>query len=222
MGAASTNHPIRAVFFDFDGTLVDSERLHYECWMDAVEPYGGHILWQEYYQLLTGRSDRDAGRLLLTRAGFEPTEDLVNKACQSKTRAYKARFLDELSIEMSVASWIRNTTDYLYIGVVTSSQEHEVAPILVKSRIYTSLSLLVCGDHVENLKPDPEPYLLAIQRATKAAEAQGDLPIAIEECLAFEDSEAGISAATAAGLRVVEIGSPEEVWQNLMKERLAG
>ncbi len=222
MGASCTNHHIRAVFFDFDGTLVDSERLHYECWMESAKPYGGHISWPEYYQLLTGRSDHDAGRLLLTRAGVDPREDLVTNACQAKTRAYKARFLDELSIEMSVASWIRNSPDYLYIGVVTSSQEDEVVPILVKSRIYTSLSLLICGDHVENLKPDPEPYLLAIQRASKAAEAQGEPDIAIEECLAFEDSEVGISAAAAAGLRVVEIGSPGEVRETLMKEGLAG
>lgn len=222
MRTSSTNHHIRAVFFDFDGTLVDSERLHYECWMEAVEPYGGHISKPEYYQLLTGRSDRDAGRLLLTRAGHEPTEDHLSNACQAKTRAYLARFLDELCIENSVSSWIRNTPDYLHIGVVTSSGEHEVAPILVKCGIYTSLSFSVYGNDVTNLKPDPEPYLLAIQRATKAAEAQGDRPIAVEECLAFEDSEAGISAAAAAGLRVVEVGAPEEVREILIKEGLAG
>ena len=222
MSTSSTNHHIRAVFFDFDGTLVDSERLHYECWMDAVGPYGGHITWPEYYQLLTGRSDLDAGRLLLTRAGLEPTEEHLTNACQAKTRAYLARFLDELRIEKSVLSWIRNTPDYLHIGVVTSSGEHEVAPVLVKYGIYNSLSLSVYGNDVTNLKPDPEPYLLAIQRATKAAQTQGEQAITKEQCLAFEDSEAGISSAVAAGLRVVEVGSPDNVWGILVKEGLAG
>lgn len=222
MSTICTNHHIRAVFFDFDGTLVDSERLHYECWMDAVKPYGGHITWPEYYQLLTGRSDRDAGRLLLARAGHEPTEDHLANACQAKTRAYMARFLDELRIEKSVSSWIRNTPDYLHIGVVTSSGEHEVAPVLIKCGIYASLSLSVYGNDVKNLKPDPEPYLLAIQRATKTAESQGDRPIVREECLALEDSEAGISSANAAKLRVVEVGSPKEVREILKKEGLAG
>ena len=221
MVTSSTNHHIRAVFFDFDGTLVDSERLHYECWMDAVKPFGGHITWPEYYQRLTGRSDRDAGLLLLTRAGHEPTEDHLTSACQAKTRAYLARFLDELMIEKSVTSWIRNTSDYLHIGVVTSSGEHEVAPVLVKCGIYNSLSLAVYGNDVKSLKPDPEPYLLAMQRATKAAQTQGERAITKEQCLAFEDSEAGISSAVAAGLRVVKVGSPKEVREILAKEGLA-
>ena len=221
MVTSSTNHHIRAVFFDFDGTLVDSERLHYECWMDAVKPFGGHITWPEYYQRLTGRSDRDAGLLLLTRAGHEPTEDHLTSACQAKTRAYLARFLDELMIEKSVTSWIRNTSDYLHIGVVTSSEEHEVAPVLVKCGIYNSLSLAVYGNDVRSLKPDPEPYLLAMQRATKAAQTQGERAITKEQCLAFEDSEAGISSAVAAGLRVVKVGSPKEVREILAKEGLA-
>lgn len=215
------HHSIRAVFFDFDGTLVDSERLHYESWLNAVEPHGGHIEWPEYKQLLTGRSDREAGVLLLSRAGVEPTTDLVEEACQVKTHRYKSRFLDELAIDNSVGEWIRNSCEDLHIGVVTSSGEHEVAPILVKDNVRASLSLLVCGDQVQNLKPDPEPYLTAIDRANAAAAAQGHAPISKADCLALEDSEAGITSATAAGLRVVEVSSPENVWQILLEEGLA-
>ena len=216
-----TKHSIRAVFFDFDGTLVDSESLHYESWLDAVRPQGGHIEWPEYKQLLTGRSDREAGALLLSRAGAEPTTDLVANACRVKTERYKARFLDELTIETQVASWIRNSRVDLHVGVVTSSGEHEVAPILIKEDVRTALSLLVCGDQVGNLKPHPEPYLLAMDRANAAAQAHGHSPITKAECLALEDSEAGIDAATAAGLRVAEVGSPGEVWQILLDEGLA-
>ena len=216
-----TNHSIRAVFFDFDGTLVDSERLHYESWLDAVRPQGGHIEWPEYKQLVTGRSDREAGSLLLSRAGVEPTTDLVENACRIKTQRYKARFLDELTIEESVASWIRKSPETLHVGVVTSSSEHEVAPILIKEDVRESLSLLVCGNQVQNLKPNPEPYLLALECATAAAQAHGHAPITRSECLALEDSEAGITAARASGLRVAEVSSPGEVWGILMAEGLA-
>ncbi len=216
-----TNHSIRAVFFDFDGTLVDSERLHYESWLDAVRPQRGHMEWPEYKQLLTGRSDREAGALLLSRAGVEPTTDLVENACRVKTERYKARFLDELTIEPQVVSWIRNSPVNLHVGVVTSSGEHEVAPILIKEDIRTSLSLLVCGDQVGNLKPHPEPYLLAMDRANEAVQTHSHAPITKLECLALEDSEAGIDAARAAGIRVAQVGSPGEVWQILLDEGLA-
>lgn len=217
----TNNHSIRAVFFDFDGTLVDSERLHYESWLDAVRPQGGHIEWPEYKRLLTGRSDREAGALLLSRAGAEPTSDLVEDARRVKTERYKARFLDELTIELQVATWIRNSPINLHVGVVTSSGEHEVAPILIKDDVRDALSLLVCGDQVAHLKPHPEPYLLAMDRANAAAQQHGHPVITKAECLALEDSEAGIAAATAAGLRVAQVDSPGGVWQILLDEGLA-
>ena len=218
---STDKHSIRAVFFDFDGTLVDSERLHYESWLNAVEPPGGHIEWPEYKQLLTGRSDREAGVLLLSRAGVEPTNGRVEEACRVKTHRYKSRFLQELTIDHSVADWIRKSPEWVQVGVVTSSGEHEVAPILVKDDVRTSLSLLVSGDQVRNLKPDPEPYLTAIDRANAAAATQGHAPIGKSQCLALEDSEAGITSAKAAGLRVAEVSSPGEVWQTLLEEGLA-
>ncbi|MEZ5394575.1 MAG: HAD hydrolase-like protein [Bryobacterales bacterium] len=53
---------IRAILFDFDGTLVDSEPLHYEAWMHAVRPHGASTDWQDYRARFVGKTDRWAGR----------------------------------------------------------------------------------------------------------------------------------------------------------------
>ncbi|HUG81803.1 MAG TPA: HAD family phosphatase [Bryobacterales bacterium] len=217
---AAPIHPIRAVFLDFDGTLVESEPLHYESWLAAVRPFGATIEWDEYKIRLSGRSDREAGILLLTSVGIEPSDDLVKQVCRDKTVTYKARFLEELRLEAGIRQWIINSPDDLQIAVVSSSGTHEVEPILIQEEVRASLSFLVCGEEVQRLKPDPEPYLLAFQRAQAAAAGNGYAALTSENCLVFEDSEAGLTAARAAGLRVIEVKSPGEVPELLRRERL--
>jgi len=217
---AARVHPIRAVFLDFDGTLVESEPLHYESWLAAVRPFGAGIEWAEYKSRLTGRSDREAGILLLTSVGIEPSDDLVKQVCRDKTVTYKSRFLEELRIEASIREWIINSSDDLQIAVVSSSGTHEVEPILIQEEVRASLSFLVCGEEVQRLKPDPEPYLLAVRRAQAAAGNNGHAALRNENCLVFEDSQAGLTAARAAGLRVIEVESPGAVPELLRKERL--
>ena len=76
-------HPlpnIRAVLFDFDGVLVDSEPLHYRCWMDVIKPYGAHMPWPEYNRLLTGKTDLIAAEILLIEAGKSPTPQSKQQA----------------------------------------------------------------------------------------------------------------------------------------------
>ncbi|MCY4188038.1 MAG: HAD hydrolase-like protein, partial [Bryobacterales bacterium] len=61
--------PIRAVLFDFDGTLFDSECLHYEAWLEAVKPWGVTLSWDDYRQRLVGISDTHACEFSLDLAG---------------------------------------------------------------------------------------------------------------------------------------------------------
>ena len=78
----------------------------------------------------------------------------------------------------------------------------------------------MCGEEVQRLKPDPEPYLLAFKRAQAAAGNNGHAALTSENCLVFEDSQAGLAAARAAGLRVIEVKSPGAVPELLRRERL--
>ncbi len=205
--------PIQAVLFDFDGTLVDSEPLHYDCWMQAVRPFGGGMDWGRYTQRLTGRTDLEAGRILLSEAGHEPTEELIREVLQVKRTAFHDRFCDELSIQSEIIDWIDETVTYLSLAVVSSSLRSEVEPLLVQAGILSSLDAVVCGDDVHRHKPDPEPYLLALERLTGRGKA-----IHPQNCLVFEDSAAGVAAARAAGMTVFQVSTPDELLPLLRKK----
>jgi HAD superfamily hydrolase (TIGR01509 family) len=207
--------PIRALFLDFDGTLVDSEGLHYDCWLETIRPYGGYIDWPDYCRRMVGISDRQAGEVLLAEAGHEPTEQAVDEACTHKKTLYRARFVEELSIEDGILEWLQNRLENLHLGVVSSSLTPEVEPLLIRQKIRETLDILICGEHVERRKPHPEPYLLALKLVNDLNGRGSAPPIEAADCLVVEDSDAGVASARAAGLRLRRVQSPAELPQAL-------
>ena len=197
---------IRAVLFDFDGTLVDSEYLHHESWLEAAEPWGVTLSWEDYERQLVGISDRRACEFFLKMAGQEVTAERIQSGRRRKQLAYRRRSVQELSIDPEVLGWLRTNRERIPMGVVSSSAIPDVVPILRRQGVADYFRFVICGDHVRRLKPDPEPYLLALRkfRAEFGALASGN-------CLAFEDSSTGIRAAMSAGMTVHALESPADL-----------
>ena len=203
---------IRAVFLDFDGTLVDSEPLHYDCWLQTVRPYGGHIEWEDYARRMVGVADRLAGEILLREAGHTPTDAELNEVCTAKKSMYQSRFVDELEIPVNICQWItERSANSVTLGVVSSSLTVEVEPLLLQAGIRRALQVLVCGDDVERHKPDPEPYQFALELANRIARSNGAGQLHAQDCLAVEDSDTGAAAACAAGMRLIRVASPSQL-----------
>lgn len=194
------------MLFDFDGTLVDSEYLHHESWLEAVEPWGVTVSWEDYERQLVGISDRRACEFFLRMSGQELTAERIESGRRRKQHAYRRRSVQELSVHPEVRGWLRANHAGVPIGVVSSSAIPDVVPILRRQGVADCFRFVICGDHVQRLKPDPEPYVLAL---TKLRAQFGAL--ASKNCLVFEDSDTGIRAATTAGLTVHAVESPSEL-----------
>jgi len=204
---------IQAILLDFDGTLVDSEFLHYDCWSRAVAPYGAKIGWEDYQRRLVGRTDIEAGKILLSEAGLDPTPELLNQVCSRKHQGYRGRFCDELTIDREIAEWLSQRPADLHLGLVSSSSTQEVEPLLIKNKLLSFFSFVVLGDHVSRHKPHPEPYQQAIGYLN-----QRGLSDAPSVTIAFEDSDSGVASAEAAGLRVRRVLSPKDLLPGIHEE----
>lgn len=198
--------PVRAVLFDFDGTLVDSEPLHYEAWLHAVEPYGGKTGWDDYRARFVGKTDRWAAETFLSEARHPYGETLIAAVCDRKHAYFRQRSPERLAIPSETAQWISEALLDKPLGVVSSSLTRDVEPTIVKAGLSSRLDVLVCGEHVKNHKPDPEPYRLALELLGRHFGR-----IAAEQVLVFEDSESGAASARAAGMLVVPVDEPQRL-----------
>ncbi len=194
------------MLFDFDGTLVDSEYLHHESWLEAAAPWGVSVSWEEYERRLVGMSDRTASEFILRRAGMAGTPELIELGRARKHRAYRARSVAELTIDRRVLEWIRRNSGRVPLGVVSSSAVPDVVPILERQGIARCMELIICGDHVERLKPDPMPYLLALRKLRSGFGIKRS-----RECLVYEDSATGIESASSAGMTVHAVSTPSDL-----------
>ena len=214
MLAWNLTNDFRAVLLDFDGTLVDSEPLHHEAWLHAVEPYGGGTDWTDYVARFVGQTDRWAARVFLEEAGREADDSLQSAVCEAKHAYFRERSPQRLGVTAGVVDWIRAHLDGRFIGVVSSSISRDVEPTLVKDGLQERLDVMVCGEHVERHKPDPEPYLLALERLRSREPG-----LNAAHAVVFEDSRSGLASATAAGMQVVAVDTPENL-VSLMRGRL--
>jgi HAD superfamily hydrolase (TIGR01509 family) len=187
----------QAVLFDMDGLLVDSEPLWFEVETDVMGRLGG--TWTEAdQQALLGSTLPNSVRYFLERARVpaDPAEvaEWMIGGIVAKVREHGVTIMPgaaELVAEVEVAG--------LPYALVTSSQRRFVDGVL--SRIGLRFPVLVCANDVTRGKPDPEPYLLAAQRL-------GADP---RRCLVLEDSITGVTAAEAAGCRVVAVPTLRDI-----------
>jgi HAD superfamily hydrolase (TIGR01509 family) len=208
--------PFQAVLLDFDGTLADSEPLHFDCWAQTLKPHGVRISWPEYRRRMVGVHDGLCGRMMLEEAGIAVSDNLAALVLSEKKSLDRRRICEEVTIPPGVLEFVAALAVKLPVGVVSSSLTPEVEPLLLQAGLRSGLALLVCGEHVSRLKPDPEPYLHALRLLNHDGAS-----VAASGCLVFEDSDSGVASAEAAGMTVERVSSPDRLLEAL-DARLGG
>lgn len=183
-------HPhIKAILFDLDGTLIDSESVHYSCWNELLEPYGAKIGIEDYVANFQGVSiTRNAERLRSVYGIQLGVEELI----RGREALYQIRLSRGEIKLMPFASEILQACGRAQVptGLVTSSARNEADVILKMTGFDQYFKESVTRTEVTNFKPHPEPYLTA-------ATLMG---VHAAQCLVVEDTFSGVSSAKAAGM----------------------
>ncbi|MGD0578371.1 MAG: HAD family phosphatase [Bryobacteraceae bacterium] len=192
--------PIRALLFDFDEVLADTEPLHWRAWREVLRPFGIDLDWETFEQTCIGITDTEMLNQLCTLATKPVTPDAIRAHYPEKRQLFRDFADGRTLIDCKLIELFKSLA-MLRLGVVTSSNKSEVEPILLKSGLLDLMNVAVYGNDVRHYKPHPEPYLLAVQR----------LRVAACDTVVFEDSAAGMRSAREAGCRVVQVDDVAQV-----------
>ncbi|MFH1403332.1 MAG: HAD family phosphatase [Candidatus Altiarchaeota archaeon] len=195
---------IKAVLFDLDGVLVDSEIISREA-SDRVLEDVGIVQSEEERKQVFGRRTIDNYRDAIMARGLSlDAGELVRRKGELYARMIKGR-LEPLPGVVGLLNELKEAG--IRIVVVSSSPLDRVNASLEEVGLLMEFDFIVSGDCCENGKPNPEPFLLAAER----------LGLKPEECVVVEDAEAGISAGKSAGMMVVAVRSQNTYGQDLGK-----
>lgn len=210
-----TTHSPAAVLWDMDGTLVDTEPYWMRAETELVESFGGSWSHEDGLQMVGNGLEVSA--LILQKAGVDLEVEVI-------IERLTARVQEMLASEG--VPWRPGARELL-----AELRENQIPTALVTMSIFSmaqqvvdligfnAFDLIVAGDHVENPKPHPEPYLRAAAL----------LEVPIERCVAFEDSVPGVASAAASGAFAIGvphiISLPESpnytLWPSLAGRTLA-
>jgi len=187
--------PFKAYLFDCDGTIADSMPLHYVAWKTVFDEWGASFPEDIFYAWGGMPTAEIIARLNQEQGLAMPVEEVAEEK-----EALYFEILPQLKAVPEVMAEVEAMHGKIPFAVVSGSTRESVVKSLEALGILGKFETLVCaGDYVKS-KPDPEPFLVAAER----------LGVAAEDCLVFEDTEMGIAAAAAAGMKSVKILQPWE------------
>lgn len=178
---------IRAILWDFDGTLVESEEVWFEVISEVFEKFG-HKITPRIYQKYLGLTIEPILEKLKSDLNIHISVNDFRDQITKKLTAH------DIPLVEGTYETLANLHELRFImGVVTASHKTWSEPILAHHNISQFIQFIVTQDDVEHNKPHPESYLKAIEK----------LQLAPDEIIVVEDSSIGITAARGAGLRVI-------------------
>jgi HAD superfamily hydrolase (TIGR01509 family) len=192
--AATPQMPLRAVLFDLDGTLVDSEPVHRLLWQRMLARHGHKVDPNAHGIHLAGVPALRHAQDLVARFDLDVSPQALADAKNEAVREHLAREPFPMIPDVRDAL-ARLSQAGLVLAVVTGAVAHNVNATLEAHGLRAFFRTVVSGDEVEHNKPAPDAYLLALRRLGLPAGA----------CAAVEDSTHGLVAAIDAGLRCIAV-----------------
>jgi beta-phosphoglucomutase len=192
---------LRAIVFDFDGVIANSEPLHFRGYQDVLADEGVALTAADYYARYLGYDDAGAFAQIADDRRIVWTPAQI-----AALVARKAVRLEELERGVSIlfpgaADAVRRASAAMPIAIASGARGEEIRRVLDREHLLEYFAAIVAAEDTAVSKPAPDPYLRAV---TLLAPACGGR-LAAAECVAVEDSRWGLESARAAGLRTVAV-----------------
>ncbi|MFM8541155.1 MAG: HAD family hydrolase [Nitrospira sp.] len=201
---------LRALIFDFDGVVADSEPVHLAVFQTVLGEEGLFLSGEEYYADYLGYDDKGCFRAFLTAHGRTPTNAQIDDLVARKARVFLEHIKTSPVIFPGVRELVREAVSRHRLAIASGALRHEIEYMLEGAGIRKEFEHITSAEDVRRGKPDPEPFLHALaglNRTTRHRQSS----LTPNECLVIEDSIPGIRAARAAGMKVLAVANTHAI-----------
>lgn len=182
---------IKAIIFDMDGLMIDSERVTFECYQERLKDMN-LTMDEEFYKTLLGKPIKGIYQRFYDVYGNDfPIQNVIQDVHQLMAERFET---EGVPVKKGLVKLLHYLKDNNYKTIVaTSSNRDRVDKILSQAKITEFFDDSICGDEVTKGKPNPEVFLKSCQK----------LGVNVDEAIVLEDSEAGIQASYDANIKVI-------------------
>lgn len=188
---------LRAIIFDCDGVLADTERIHWQAFNEVLSQLGLHMSWSEYVERYLAYDDPSCFRAFLSDVGHPHDDSLIHELVRQKRHLLSERS-GSLAIVgyPGVVEFVTEASKRYHLAVASGAARNEILMVLNALGITEFFKVIVSSEDVAHGKPHPEPFIKAMERLNEQLNLNPQLKP--NECLAVEDSIHGVRAAKAA------------------------
>ena len=192
---------IKAVIFDFDGVIADTEHIHFEAFKKVLNLNKYDLTEDEYYSNYLAYDDKTFFAKYYQNNNLNLDKEYLIELLKSKSDAYDALISNNIKIYPGVIDFIKQVAGKYRIAIGSGALKKEIIQILDVIDLTNLFEIIVAADDVTECKPNPEVYYKVLAQLNN----KQDDKIKPSECIVIEDSVLGIKAAKNAGMKCIAV-----------------
>lgn len=195
---------IEAIFFDFNGVIIDDERIHLKAYREVFAVEDIALADEDYFASL-GMDDAAFVRAAYARAGKPLTDETMRELIKREHELHRQFIKDDLPVSSGVIAFIREASRHYELGIVSMAERQEIDHVLDLAHVRSEFSVFVTAQPGLKHKPAPDCYQRALELLNEKRRGDRKMPLLPRECLVIEDAPPGIQAARTAGMRTIGV-----------------
>ena len=197
---------ISAIFFDFNGVIIDDERIHLKAYREVFAAEGISLTDEEYYPCL-GMDDVAFVRAAYQRSNKTLDDETTRRLINREHELHRQFIKEDLPVSSGVVAFIKEAARHYSLGIVSMAEREEIDHVLNLAHLTSQFSVFVTAEPGLKHKPAPDCYLRALELLNQQRRAERKLPVLANECLVIEDAPPGIESARTAGMHTIGVTS---------------
>lgn len=192
---------LKAILFDFDGVLADTEPLHFGMFKRVLQEERLPLNERDYYEKYVGFDDKGCFQAVLSAHGRNHEADTIHRLVERKARLMLDHLTSTEVVYPDIVQFVKKIAGRYRLAIVSGALRSEIELVLTTSGMRNEFEHITAAEDVKEGKPDPEGYLHACHSLDR------NTPLLASECLVIEDTVFGIQAAQAAGMRCLAVAT---------------